>query len=434
MNDDTATRISSSTLFRFFGPMSLSACLATFSFLIINAALARSSDPQAALSSYAIAFSLYLILERPLMQLRQTSTAFVRDQRSFSAMNRVAVEIWLATLAAGMLLLLTPIGPALMHSLFRVERELVDSVLVAFGIMLFATGLSAMRSLYQGVLIQRRHTQWMTLGILLRIAVMLLLSWLTIRMGWLDGVSRGAILFLVGMAIEALVSLLAGRLLLARDVANRTAAVRDADKEKEIFRFYRPMLVSALLIVLISPAIQAMLGRSADATLALASYAVALSIFQLAQSFMLYTHQLVLNFYRINARLVRSFTACFSFIPICLLAGFAFAPAGGWMLQHGMGLSAEMADASLKSLRIFIAAAAIFPWLDYHNGRILLRAKTRWFMLSQSGNVAVTLSTLCLLVWMAPHWNGVIGALALTAGLAAELLIIGLAAHKEHSH
>lgn len=224
------------------------------------------------------------------------------------------------------------------------------------------------------------------------------------------------------MIIEAIVSFIEGRSLLKSMPAVKPE--HPVEGTKDVFAFYRPMLLSSLIAVIGGPAINAMLGKTADISLAVASFAIAASLTQLMQSFFSYIHQIVLNFYRKDAAAVRRFTVTLAFIPAGLLALLSYSPLGPWFLAHVMGVDGRLLEASLDTLRVFILMTLVFPWLDFGNGLLMLRSQTKVMVWSQGANVVTTLVALVVCVALAPGWNGMIGALAQSLGFAAEAAVV----------
>lgn len=68
--------------------------------------------------------------------------------------------------------------------------------------------------------------------------------------------------------------------------------------------------------------------------------------------------------------------------------------------------------------------AIVFPILDYCNGLLLLRSQTKVMVFSQTTHVLVTLTVLFIASTIVPHWNGMIGSLAHSLGMAAELGVV----------
>ncbi|WP_411345928.1 multi antimicrobial extrusion protein MatE [Paenibacillus sp. WLX1005] len=411
-------------LLAFFIPMGLSASLVTISHVIINRTLAFATDAEVVIASYALAMSLVTITERPSTLLRQTCSALVRDRKSFAALNSVTWIFLAFVLAIGVLIVYTPIGKLIFSHLFGVEDELVPRVVGVYGVLMYVSIFSVIRNIYQGIIITNNRTKWLTIGMGFRLAGMYALSLFFISTDRVNSGTVGAIIFLVGMMIEAIVSYSEGR-----NIAKRMPEQLEQHPVRtrgHVFTFYKPLLFSSFVAMLIGPAINITLGKTEGIALAISSFAIASSLLQLMLSFFTYIHQIVLNFHPIDARKVRQFGMITGFIPALLLGIIAYTPLSYWVLGHIMNVSGELMTESLYTLRAFVLYALVMPWLDYANGLILLRGQTKAMFRSQMANASCTFIMLITLLFMFPSWNGMVGALAQSIGLAAELCIVTL--------
>ncbi|MEF3302659.1 multi antimicrobial extrusion protein MatE [Paenibacillus sp. GYB003] len=422
MTEREQRRLTMGQLFAFFIPLGLSASLVTISHVIINSTLARSADPEIIIASYAIGLSMLGVIEKPAILLRQTCSALVRDRTSFRAMTKVAVCLLIGMFAAGLLISYTPVGRLLFLHLFGAQDAMLEAIIHVYRILMFVSLFSGIRCLYHGILISNMRTKWLTIGMVVRLAAMYAMSLYFIQTNGVTSGKVGAIIFLVGMAIEAAVSFLEGSKL-ARSLPLKKEG-HDVERAGHIFRFYRPLLFSSFIAVVIGPAINAMLGKTSDIGLAIASFAIAGSLTQLVQSFFSYMHQIVLNFYRKDAALALRFALTCGFVPTILIGILGYTPVGPWFMEHVMGVSERLMNASLHTLRVFMLMALLFPWLDFCNGLLMLRGQTKVMMVSQAANVAVTLLSLVVCISAVPGWNGAIGALAQSLGIAGELAVV----------
>jgi len=424
MNPQLEKPVTMKRLWSFFLPLGVAASLVTISHVIINSTLSRAEEPERIIASYAIALSLIAMTERPAVLLRQTCSALVRDRRSFRAMLRVAQIVFASIIALGLLVCYSPLGVFIFTRLFGVEPARVGDILEIYRVLMFVSLFSGIRCLYQGVIIYNMRTKWLTIGMAVRLLGMYLVSLYFIHTGITSGVV-GAIIFLVGMMIEASVSFVEGRTLVKR--MPEQSDEHPSPGRRQIFSFYRPLLYSALITVWIGPAINAMLGQTFDALLAIASFAVAASVVGLITSFFSYFHQIVLNFYRIDPRAVRRFMLMSGFVPATLIGVLGFTPVGDWFLHQIMGIDGALRAATLQTLQAFVLLTLVMPWLDALNGLVMVRGQTRLIFGSQATNFACTLATLLILIWLAPHWNGAIGAWAQSVGMLAEFCFVALA-------
>jgi Na+-driven multidrug efflux pump len=416
--------VSMRQLWRFFLPLGISATLVTISHVIINSTLSRAENPEHIIASYAIAMSLLIITERPAVLLRQTSSALVRDKRSFRAMLAVGQTVFGAIMLLGFLICYTPIGRLIFSGLFGAKQSLIPYIVDVYQVLMFVSLFSGIRCMYQGVIIYNLRTKWLTIGMSVRLIGMYAVSLYYIHNGITSG-AVGAVIFLVGMIIEAAISYLEGHSLVKQ--MPEESPEHPIRTGRQVFSFYRPMLISTLVTVWIGPSINALLGKTSDAALSIASFALAASLIQLVVSFFSYFHQIVLNFYKIDRAAVRRFTLLLGFIPALLLSLLAFTPIGGFFVGHIMGVKGRLYTETLRTLKPFVLFALAMPWLDALNGIIMVRGHTRVMLGSQSANLLFTVSTMIIFVLLTPGWNGMIGAWAQSAGLTAECIFVAYA-------
>lgn len=416
--------VSMKKLWSFFLPLGISASLVTISHVIINATLSRAADPERIIASYAIAMSLLAITERPAVLLRQTSSTLVRDKRSFNSTLAVAQLVFASIMMLGFIISYTPFGTLIFMGVFGVGEDDVQDVILVYKVLMFVSLFSGIRCFYQGVIIYNLRTKWLTIGMAIRLAGMYALSLYFIHSGVTSGVV-GAVIFLFGMMIEAAVSFLEGRLLVRKmpDKLENHAI----EKKRDVFSFYRPLLFSSLISVWIGPAINAILGKTWDAQLAISSFAIAASLVMLLSSFFSYFHQIVINFYRIDPAAVRKFILMLGFVPALLMGLIAFTPVGIFMLEHIIGVHGRLQVESIRVLQGFVLFVLVMPWLDVMNGLVLVRGQTKLIIGSQIANFSFTLITLLVCIGVAPEWNGTIGAWAQSVGMTAELIFVALA-------
>jgi hypothetical protein len=406
----------------FFAPLGISSSLITITHLIINSTLARSSDPQLIIASYAIALTLLGLIERPAILLRHTCSALVRDRISFKALSRVALIMLSSLMLLGLALSYTPLGTWTFLYIFGAEPSMIDDIVDVFRILMFVTLFSGIRCIYHGIIITNFHTKWMTIGVVTRLIVMSLLSYYFIKTGPIHSGQVGAIIFLCGMMIECLVSFVEGRNLLRRMPLKLEGHV--IENKKLIFNFYRPLLYSSFVAIAIGPSINFALGKTMNLTLAIASYAIAINVTQLMNSFFTYIHQIVLNYHRHDPTIVLRFVMMISLFPAILLSLLNFSPIGTWFLQQIMGITGPLLLETKQVLRICLLIALVFPWLDYANGRVMLKGQNEILVRSQIANLFVVITSLLIMILLSPSWNGMIGALAISFGFIAELAVV----------
>lgn len=421
--EPTPSRTSLAQMFAFFIPLGISQSLVTLSHVIINGTLARSANPELIISSYAIGLSLIGITEKPAVLLRQTCSALVRDRVSFRALTGVAIYLFISIFVFGLLVSYSPFGHWVFGGLFGTKPEQVDAVVHVYRVLMYVSIFSGIRCLFHGVIIFNKRTAWLTLGMVFRLVAMYALSQYFILTDTVNSGQVGALIFLVGMVIECVIAWWEGQSLVRKKLPEKLPE-HPVENKGHVFHFYRPLLYSSFLAVIISPSINAVLGKTPDVERAIAAFAVAGSVYNLMVSFFSYIHQIVLNFYRTDPGQVRRFLFILVLLPTLFLGVLGYTPLGPWFLTHVMGVKEQLLAASLSTLRVFMIMTLVFPWLDYMNGMIMLKGQTKIMVWSQASNVVVTLLTLAVCIVWAPGLNGMIGSLAQSLGMGAELAFV----------
>lgn len=420
---DEQARVRFRQLLSFFIPLGFSASLTALSHVIINSTLARSADPELVIASYALPMSIMYITERPALLLRQTCSVLVRDHQSFRSMVLVTIYVLGSIFMLDLLIGYSPLGTFVFTHLLSAEPSMTDSMLQVYRIAMLVTVFSGIRCIFHGIIISNFRTKWLTIGMIFRLTAMYLLSLYFIKTDSVTSGSVGAIIFLFGMIIEAIISFVEGRSILKK-VLPKKLPDHPIERPKHIFKFYRPLLYSAFIAVLIEPSINVFLGKTSDIKLSIAAFAVAVSLTELVHSFFSYIHQIVLNFHKKDEVAVKRFVVMLSLIPGLFMAILAYSPVGTFFLENMMGLNERLMHEVLSILRVFMIITFVYPWLEFCNGLLMLRNQTQVFIYSQITNVCTVLLTLITCVAFFPGWNGKIGALAQSLGALAEVIIL----------
>src|SRR5690625_1884448 len=94
----------------FFIPLGISASLTSVTHVIINGTLSRGENAAFIIACYAIAMSIFGILERPAIIFRQTSSTLVQDQKAFKLLSKFFINVLIGIMAINAVISFTPIG------------------------------------------------------------------------------------------------------------------------------------------------------------------------------------------------------------------------------------------------------------------------------------------------------------------------------------
>ncbi|WP_407269722.1 multi antimicrobial extrusion protein MatE [Radiobacillus sp. PE A8.2] len=411
-------QLSYNQLLAFFIPLGFSASLTAITHLIINGTMSRGDNAAFIIASYAVAMSIFGIIEKPLIIFRQACSTLVKDKKSFKALMLFLLLVVAAVLFVCIILGFTPIGDWVFVHWFNAEPNMVETISNTFKILSVVMVLSGIRGIYEGVIIREQQTKWLTIMVVVRLATMLISAYLFVVSGYITSLT-GAMIFLIGMAVESIISVWKGQSLLNGKISRPSKL-----NIKKITRFYFPLLFYFISQTFLIPVIYVFLSNTSDKEVAIASFALAISITGMVLSFFSYTHQLVLQFYEEHGKKVVKFTIVISFLPCLLLSFLCYTPAGSWFMGVVMGADASLAEATINVLRIFIVKTIVFPWVDFLNGFFMLRRKTNKILIAQILNLITVIIALVFLVNMFPEWNGLNGSVASTLGEVIGLIVV----------
>lgn len=405
----------------FFIPLALSASLTSVSHVIINGTLSRAESAEVIISNYAIAFSLFSIMERPALVFRQTSSALAKGKAAFQSLCSFFVKIMVALMLVCMLIGFSPLGDWMFTHLFNADLENLPALLNTFKVLAVVILLSGIRTLYQGIMINHLETKWVTYGVIIRLVGMIVIALYFIHYADMLSSIAGAIIFLTGMFIECVISVWRGHRLMKTEEAEEELQPLT---QKAIGKFYTPLVFYLSFQTLVTPIIYACLSYIDNVNLGIASFALAFSVTNLIISLFMYTHQVVLQFYETNKKAVFQCIVIFSIVPSTLLILLCYTPAGLWFMDTVFGTTGTLAKETLYVLQFFIVKTFVFPWVDYLGGILMLNKKTGAMLKPQIYNLITVVIILVTLVVQFPSLNGRAGAIAASIGEMVGLIAV----------
>lgn len=414
------SQVSYKQLSAFFIPLGFSASLTSITHLIINGTLTRTEDAAFIIACYAVAFSLFQIVERPIIVFRQTSSALVNDKQSFKLLAVFFMYVIGIVLLFCSILAFSRIGDWMYVHLFNADENMVHTISQTFKIIILVLIFSGIRGIYQGIIINHLETKWITIGVIVRLVTMFVISFLLVKVDYVTSVA-GAVIFLAGMIIECLISVWKGHLLIKEyPSTTESSNLRKSD----IVYFYTPLVFYFIFQTMMIPIVYVFLAKSENIQMGIASFALAHSITNMTLSFFMYTHQIVLQFYEKNKKKVINFTLLIGLTPSILLTVLCFSPLGSWFMKVAMGADPVLAATTIGVLKFFILKTLIFPIVDFLNGFLMLQRKTKRMVLSQVVNLITVIISLAIFLYFFPEWNGINGAIAASLGEVAGLAVV----------
>ncbi|MGE5653473.1 MAG: hypothetical protein ACM3ZQ_04290 [Bacillota bacterium] len=399
----------------FFLPLALTSAMTMVSHSLISAGLARTVNPVASLAAYSVALATEDLFESPIIQTRQMTLALLRGPRSFKIISRVAATALLISLALGLLVAATPLGPIVFSRVLGVPNELLQPTLHNFWIVMLLPILAGARSFFQGVVIRYRQTHVITTAMVGRVALMAGFIYSCVRWGWIKGGYIGSIALNVGVLVELAAAAAKSRKLLSEHREEDDRALTD----RSAWRFYYPLAIAAVLASTAKPWVTAGIARRSEAAAALAAYSVAWSVGSILINPMQNIHQTTLVMGRgpNGDQHVRRFALAAGCSSAGLLLILSLSPLGHFILTDWIGVSDTLLTLTLRNLRVMAVLPLIISCVEYLMGQMLAKSLTRVISTAKVANLLATMAAVSLLA----RRSAVVGPLSLIIGAATEL-------------
>jgi len=184
-------------VFGFFGPLIITAFIKTLAMPIINIGLARTIQPEIAISAYAVAWALGMIVLSPTIMFHQVPLNFIDDRKPANARNVRNFAFGLAVILSGALAVMsfTDIGYLVLTRLIGASDLISRMSMDVLRIMVVLPFLMVTREFYWGLSMKRRVTKYLSKGKIVN--VIALTSAVSIMV--LIGPDNPAVVGIVGM-------------------------------------------------------------------------------------------------------------------------------------------------------------------------------------------------------------------------------------------
>ncbi len=385
----------------FFLPLSATNLMLTLSHSIVNAGVARTSNPEVALAAYALARSLVRMIENPVFMVRQTVASLVKDQESYRQVRRFVYILTACVMAVIALLGFTPLGLWVLETVMGASPEVAAESHMALGILFLLPFAAVTRNLYHGIAIISRQTMMVPKSSLIRLVLMSGLIFSLALYTELPGAVSASISFVGAFMAEAMLMRWRAKPLL-RDGSVLPKRGTKKLAVGSIARFFLPLVLTTLVATAFGPLINAGLARSMNPTIALSAFAVGNALGQIFVAPMNMLHQCTLAFTSVGVpityMITRRFVIGFAMIASVLLAVISFSPIGTFLLETLIGISGEAAESAQKVMQVKSLLPLALGWREYLWGIFMQQHMTKLIGSGKAVNLVVLVGVLSFLL------------------------------------
>lgn len=405
----------------FFLPLILMMELHQISHSVIQAFLARMSDPLLVLAGFSLAFTLNTTISCVSQSAIQTGIAFIKDRRSFRRLVKFYFVVAFFPFALLQAISLSRLGDMVFGHWIGAGAEVVSEAKTASGILtLWIYPIVARNIAFALAFIQRR-TILITYATVVRLLA--LFVFLFLFSFWMKGAVIGSAALVACMVAEAVyMGVIAYPFFAKLPHTNGTSA-----SYGEMWRFSWPLMIAQITENGAAFIINVFLGRLSNPDLAIAGFGVTYAIVRVILSplrNLVQTAQTLLRCYE-DLLVLLKFTGWLLLFFTGIIFGLFYTPLRLPVLEGIMGLNAELSDYVTPGLRLIFLVGVFWAFSSLFRG--MLSAVRMTFAIAMTALIRlIVLAVVGSAALFFPDANGtVVGVVAMSSAFLAESLVLG---------
>lgn len=390
---------------------------------VLNALLARTTDPEAAIGGFAVALGISGLVALPQLRVQHLTLVFLEGHASLLALRRfIAIFVVLVSVVAA-LLALTPLSGLVLERLFATEGRIRDEAAVSLIALIPFPALAIARMHLYGVALrsERPIVVW---GGTVGGAIAVLGTAVLLLVGGVEGAAVAAIAVSVGAGLEV-----AGLVVVTGSVRAVSLPAVDAPSQRVLMSFFTPLLFAAFLPAVSTPLITATVARSPEPDVSLAAFPLAMSVFTFVTLVAGGVQPTVLSLLHRGdePRGVRRFAVLVGFVA--MIGGLLVAwvpPLTELVVEDLLGASGRLSDLTVVGLRVLSFLPPLLTVEQLYAAALLQTRRTRALVYVNAWRL-LGLLLFVALVPLATDWTGAAigaGAIAFTLSLEAVVAVI----------
>jgi hypothetical protein len=401
-------------------------------------------SPELTLAVFSVVKGFTNAIKAPVLVSGQVTTALADSRQSYRLTTgfvwTVAGFFFLVLIALGY----TPIGGIFLRHVMGLEDpDTIDVGYRAMRITAFLPLTEVTRDSNRGILIARQRTTSVSTGTIVRlIAILAFVVW-AVRSQTDATIEVAALTWTGGLAIEAIVVLVALFYLFGSPIRAAEGVRRRTDKEltiRYVLFFFLPLAFMIAVRSALQPLVQAGIAHGAESpTRALAVYGVSWGLVLNVAAPLVLLHNVAMVFASSRKHVswpkVLRFCGATGAVMTALLLILGLTPVGHLVFRDVLGVSAEIASEANQAVIAFCLLPLFWSTREAYWGVMMRRHRTNGIAVGKALNVAAMAAAMVLLfgplkrlVAIPPS---VVGALSLTVGEAVETGLVVYSARRE---
>lgn len=417
---DKTAKSELAAILRFYLPLATTSILMMVTHSLVSGAMARTLSPAITLAAYSAAYAVGQVLESPCYALQKMVLTFTRGKRSYRTAAIVAAEFLAVVASIYILLAWSPLSTVVFRDLLGLSEAVLGRATVDLKVLLLWPIASALRSIFQSKVVIGKRTYWLTINMVLRVALMFMIAAVLPRV--MPEGPVGSVILMAGLCLEAL---------LAFVVSQRFTPPLEEDdadlpevRPSQVVAFMLPLVLAASVQTVAKPVVTAALSRTANPETTLAGYQVASSFSYIfaAATYNIYHVMVVFVKDRPSFRRVRNFVLAIGVIASSLLLIAALPGPGAIIFGKVIGAPQDITQEAVRTLIVLAVTPLLLACAEFFDGILMLHKHSGLVTAAKMCNVGVTCVTAMVVARLWPQTGGIAGALAIGGGVLVEVL------------
>ena len=377
-------------LFKTWWPIALSWILLSFEPQFFSSVIARYPNAEVNLAAYGnVSWLIPIFIQSPVMLLQAASAALCVDLETFNKLRKFAYGMTIGLTLVHLLVALTPLYFFVTRKIFNLPEEVVSAARPGLVLMLPWAGSIAYRRFHQGILVRFGHTKRMSFGTLLRLLSDLICVVLLSRIKGISGLivataAQGFSVFLEGVFTGVVT-----QPIIKNDL--KKSITGEIIRWKTFIRYYTPLLVNSVLMILYSPMNSAAMGRMPASLASLATWPVVNSFGHVVNNLGQAGREVTLTFIRKKRsfKTIRNFCLIIGSISVLILSLFTFTPLLNWYLRVVISMPEHLLLLAKNAMIFLIPIGITFSLTNMYTGVVSFSGKTLSLLTSTIAQMAV---------------------------------------------
>jgi len=402
-----STNLSMKRIFDTWWPLAASWMLMGAELPALSAVIARLEYPKINLAAYGgIVFPLALIIEAPIIMLLAASTALCKDFDSYRKLWRFMMVSGASLTVLHILIAFTPLYYIVAEDIIGAPAVIIEPARIGLMIMTPWTWSIAYRRFNQGVLIRFGHSKAVGMGTVVRLTADLLVLLVGYSIGTIPGIIVATSAVAAGVVSEAIYAGIVTRPVVNHEL-KKTPPPAEPLTLTTFLKFYIPLAMTSLLLLLVQPIGSAAMSRMPRAIDSLAVWPVVTGLIFLLRSLGMAYNEVVVALLEepLSTQSLRRFTFLLAGFVTILLISITLTPFAGFWFSGVQGLSPELAGLAITSMWIALLIPGLNVFQSWYQGAIVVSRHTRGI----TEAVGIFLITTIILITAGAAWSQAIG-------------------------